>query len=179
MTPTDFDPDARPSKSQLKRDMLALQTLGARLVELTPSALASVPLSDDLRTAVQLCRRITAREGRRRQLQYIGRLMRDIDPEPVQRALDRIDAPGREDAALLHATERWRERLLGDPSALAEWRARLPGPADPAADAELVRLLAAAAAEHAQARHGRAYRELFRHLRAALERPAAAPHDEE
>lgn len=151
--------------------MHELQDIGERLVELRPNVLATMPLTEDLRDAVMLAQRIaSSREGRRRQLQYIGRLMRTLDAQPIREALERIADPGRQDAALQHAVERWRERLLAEPSALDDWFARH------GEDPELVRLLEQARVEQPSAqapgaRRGRAYRELFRRIRAALEPP--------
>jgi len=68
-----------PSKSQRKRDATALQDLGEQLVKLTPTQLSRVPLPDELRAAVRLARSITQRGGHKRQLQYIGKLMRQLD----------------------------------------------------------------------------------------------------
>lgn len=77
-----------PSKSQLKRDMLALQALGERLLPLPDERLQRLPVPPELVEAVRLARGIRAREGRRRQLQYIGRLMRGIDAQALRAALD-------------------------------------------------------------------------------------------
>src|SRR5256885_5763215 len=79
--------EERPSKSQRKRNMHALQDLGVELVELSDERLAAVDLPEPLREAVAEARRITDFEGRRRQMQYIGKLMREIDPEPIRAKL--------------------------------------------------------------------------------------------
>src|SRR5437867_9162471 len=79
--------EERPSKSQRKRDMHALQDLGAELIELSDENLAAVDLPELLLEAVSEARRISDFEGRRRQLQYIGKLMREIDPEPIRAKL--------------------------------------------------------------------------------------------
>ncbi len=163
-----IDRDAEPSKTQRKRQMHELQDVGEALVALPAHRLAGIPMPEQLRDAVMLAQRIaSSREGRRRQLQYIGRLMRTIDTQPIREALARAAEPGREDAALLHAVERWRERLLAEPAALDAWQA------EHGADEELVRLVEAARAEPRTpgtpgARKGRAYRDLFRRLRGAL-----------
>jgi ribosome-associated protein len=115
----EFEP---PSKSQLKRDAEALQEMGKTLVEL-PAArfaamMAKLDLPEDLREALSTCRAIHARGGRKRQLQYIGKLMRGIDAEPIRSALEGKD---REETALLHRLEHWRERLIAEgDTALAE-----------------------------------------------------------
>jgi ribosome-associated protein len=77
----------KPSKSQRKREALALQDLGETLVDLKPAQLEKIPLPEKLREAVLAARQMTQRGARKRQLQYIGRLMREIDPEPIRTAL--------------------------------------------------------------------------------------------
>ena len=96
--------DEIPSKTRKKQAMHELQALGAALVALPDGSLASISLPDSLAQAIGEARRITSREGKRRQLQYIGRLMRDLDPEPIRAGLDRIE--GRS------ATETARQRRL-------------------------------------------------------------------
>lgn len=113
-----FDP---PSKSQRKRDMHALQDLGTELVELTEEQLASVELPENLRDAVMEARRLAGEhEALRRQMQYIGKLMRHIDPQPLRASVDAYKAVSREATARLHLLERWRTRLLQDDNAVAE-----------------------------------------------------------
>lgn len=104
--------------------MTALQELGERIVALPAQALPQVPMDESLREAVMLARRITAHEGRRRQIQYIGKLMRGVDAAPIEAALEAIAQPAREDTALLHAAERWRTRLIEEPAALDQWLAQ-------------------------------------------------------
>lgn len=113
------------SKSQLKRDAEALQQMGKTLVELPPSRfsaiIAKLDLPDNLREALVACRAINARGGRKRQLQYIGKLMRGVAAEPIRRALDALEGKDRAATATIHRLEQWRERLIeeGD-AALAE-----------------------------------------------------------
>jgi ribosome-associated protein len=108
-----------PSKSQRKRDMHALQDLGTELVELNDEQLASVELPENLRDAVAEARRLEGKhEARRRQMQYIGKLMRHIDPEPIRASIDAFKAVSLEATARLHLLERWRTRLLEDENAL-------------------------------------------------------------
>lgn len=111
-------PAEAPSKSRRKAQAHALQTLGAQLVTLNPNQLAQVELPDALREAVQAAQRIHAHEGRRRQLQYIGKLMRNVDPAPIRARIDGWKAVSVEETARLHLIERWRERLLDEPAAL-------------------------------------------------------------
>jgi ribosome-associated protein len=87
-------PPAEPSKSQRKRDAHGLQNLGAQLVELKPAQLEKLALPDDLLNAVQAARAIPQRGARKRQLQYIGKLMRQIDPEPIRTALETLETGG-------------------------------------------------------------------------------------
>jgi ribosome-associated protein len=104
---------APPSKSQTKREMTALQHLGERLAALSPARLERLPLAEPLRQALLDSQRITSREAHRRQLQYIGRLMRaEPDPAGIASALEAMEAPGRQEKALSHRVERWRDRLL-------------------------------------------------------------------
>ncbi len=87
----DDSPQERPSRSQRKRDSHALQRLGEALTRLSPQEQAQLPISDDLRAALQEYRRLTSREGKRRQLQYLGRLMRDeASPETLVEAMERL-----------------------------------------------------------------------------------------
>lgn len=104
-----------PSKSELKRQMHALQEIGERLVALPNSQLAKMPIEDDsLRESIDLARRIKARSGRRRQLQYIGKLMRGIDPTPIIEALAALDGQHQADNARFHQLETLRDRLLSE-----------------------------------------------------------------
>lgn len=154
-----MEPD---SKSQRKREMLALQALGERLVELPAPQLDRIDLPADLREAVHAARAITARGGRKRQLQYIGKLMRGVDAQPIRDAIERLDGNDRAEQAILHRAESWRARLLdeGD-AALGELIDACPG-----ADRQHLRRLARdAAAERAAERPPRLQRELFRALR--------------
>ncbi|MFO1429523.1 MAG: ribosome biogenesis factor YjgA [Candidatus Competibacteraceae bacterium] len=79
----------KPSKTQRKREALALQKLGETLVTLKPTQLAQIPMPDELREAVLAAQSMPQRGAHKRQLQYIGRLMREIDPEPIRAALTR------------------------------------------------------------------------------------------
>jgi ribosome-associated protein len=115
-------PDEIPlSRTQLKKQMTELQDLGAELTLLNPEQLAEIALPESLQEAVLAAKRITRFEARRRQLQYIGRLMRQVDPGPIRAHLERRKASSRERTARLHQLERWRERLLADDAALGEF----------------------------------------------------------
>lgn len=111
----DNESEARPrSKSQLKRDMAELQELGERLVALPSQTLAKIDLPEWLRDAIKEAQRITAREGRRRQLQYVGRLMRDIDPAPIRAYLATLAAGHGREVQAFRALEGWRDRLIAE-----------------------------------------------------------------
>ena len=101
------------SKSEIKRDAEALKDLGAELVDLGKNALDRIPLDEDLRAAIELAQRIK-KEGRRRQLQLIGKLLRQRDPEPIQTALDKLKNRHNQQVALFHKLEQLRDRLIDD-----------------------------------------------------------------
>ena len=108
--PTDGEAaGARPSKTRLKHEMEALQELGETLVSLDAARLRSLELPERLVDAVVLARGITKHEARRRQMQYLGRLMRDVDPAPIRAALERWAAGAPSDHALFAAAEHWRD----------------------------------------------------------------------
>lgn len=147
-----------PSKTRRKKDMRALQDLGATLVGLEPSKLQALSLPERLADAIAQARSITKHEARRRQLQYVGRLMRDVDPEPLRAALERIQALPRAERARFAAAERWRDRLLEDELAVAGFVAAHPG----ADHAELAELVREARGERASGRPPHKIRALFR-----------------
>ena len=156
-----MEDDAPTSKTRKKKDMLALQDLGVELVELNEEQLASMQLPESLFDAVQEARRLTKHEARRRQMQYIGRLMRDIDAAPIRDRLDAWTGQGREHTAQLHSLERWREELLAGDPALARFLSQYPG-----ADSQKLRtLIRNARREQKETLPPRSYRELFRALR--------------
>ena len=106
------DEQERPSKSRRKRDMHELQDMGSALVDLSADRLARIDMPDALRNAVQEARRITSHEARRRQMQYIGRLMRDTDAAPIREALDAESGASAAENARLHRLEREGERRV-------------------------------------------------------------------
>ena len=153
--------EEKPSKTQRKRAMHELQALGERLVELNAEQLASVALPEALREALEQARHITRHEARRRQLQYVGRLMRQVDPEPIREKLNTWDGVSVEETARLHRIERWRDKLLEDNDAVASLAEAHPG-----IDTRRLRaLVRRAREERATGRPPRSTRELFRTLR--------------
>ena len=149
------------SRTQRKREALDLQRIGARLVALEAGELAKLPLPEELADAVHACRRIRAHEGRRRQLQFIGKLMRRIDPEPVLEALAALEGDSARSRYEFHQLESWREKLIEEDGALTEYLN-----AHPQADRQQLRRLIArvrgAADENQRKKESRA---LFRLLR--------------
>jgi ribosome-associated protein len=167
-------PVETPSKTRVKQAMQALQELGAELVALPADALARLALDESLHEAVRAAQRIQAHGGRRRQVLYVGKLVRALPEAEQQRLSAALDARRRghaADAALLHRAEHWRERLMSDDAALTELLRQRPQ-----LDAQQIgQLLRHARQERAQARPPRAYRDLFRLLKGALADDAAAP----
>ena len=146
--------------------MHALQDLGEVLVELEPKRLAAlvadVPLPEGLLEAIRDARAVTAWGGRKRALQYVGKLMREVDPDPIRDRLDRW-AQGRDlDVARQKALERWRERLLTEPDALDALAVEFPR----LDRVRLRSLIARSRDERDHAAPPHAYRELFRALKA-------------
>ena len=155
---------SQPSKTQRKQAMLALQQLGVRLSELSADRLSALELPERLADALATARKLTGHEARRRQMQYVGRLMRDVDPRPIEAQLARWAVAPNAEKARLAAVERWRERLLEDGQSLDLLCTKRPD-----ADRSLLASLAArAAAERNSGSQPHAFRELFRVLNALL-----------
>jgi ribosome-associated protein len=104
--------DERPSKSQLKREMHALQALGEQIIAMSPAERARFPLSDDMLAAVEETSRIRSREARRRHMQYVGKLMRREDLDAIQAVFDELEQQKRRRDLAFHRLEQWRDRLL-------------------------------------------------------------------
>jgi len=157
---------ARPSKTRLKQEAHELQALGEALAALPPDRLDALELDEPLRDALLEWRRTRSHEGRRRQMQYIGKLMRGVDVEPLQAAVAAARLGSARDALALHEAERWRDELIASDDAATRWLSAHPG-----ADAQRLRSLVrsarveSSAPAPADARRGRAYRELFRFVR--------------
>ena len=166
---SDSTPSEPPSKSARKRAMHDLQQLGLDLVALDPGRLSSLDLPERLADAIALARGITKHEGRRRQLQYIGKLMRDVDPAPLRAAFAAWERGPTIDRARFAAAEQWRDRLLDDADGLADFVA-----AHPVADRTvLAALVADARGERARASPPHKYRALVREVKRIVD--AAAP----
>jgi len=149
------------SRSQKKREVEELQRLGAALVELPAAQLEALPLPAPLVKAVLEAQRIRSHEARRRQLQFIGKVMRGVDPAPVRAALAEVAGQSATARARQKRLEGWRERLIGDDAALTAFASENPG-----ADLQVLRaLIRNARKEIAESRPPRAQRELFRLIR--------------
>ncbi len=149
------------SKTEMKNDMIALQKLGEELVELKPSALAKFPLPEDLAKAIKDAQRFN-KEARRRQLQYIGKLMRTIDPEPIQAALDKYNNKHAQATIVLHKLEQLRDKVVAEGDSAIEEVMELY----PQADRQRLRLLARQAAkEKNSTKPPKASREIFQVLK--------------
>ncbi|MBF9001700.1 MULTISPECIES: ribosome biogenesis factor YjgA [Vibrio] len=149
------------SKTEMKNDMLELQELGEELVALKPSVLEKFPLPDELAEAIRDAQRFK-NEARRRQLQYVGKVMRNIDPEPIQAALDKFRNKHSQNTAVLHKLEELRDRVIADgDDAIADVLEMYP-----AADRQRLRQLARQARkEKEQSKTPKAAREIFQTLK--------------
>jgi ribosome-associated protein len=149
------------SKTQRKREMHELQSLGAALVELSAAHLERIAMPEALAQAVHEARRIGSHEARRRQVQYIGRLMRELDAAPIRAQLAALQGGSAQERARQQRLEHWRARLLEEDGALTEFAHE-----HPACDLQQLRtLIRNARKEQAEARPPRAFRELFRVVR--------------
>jgi len=152
--------DIAPSKTKRKKDMHALQEIGEQLVELEPKKLAEFDLPEILSDAIRQARSMQKHGARRRQLQYIGRLMREVDALPIQQKLDSWRQVSIHQTARLHQLERWRESLLSDEHALTEFAQQYP-----AADLQRLRsLIRNAHKERAAGKPPKSFRLLFQEL---------------
>ena len=163
--PPGSEDDKPVSKTRRKKDMHARQALGEALVALTPAQLSGLDLPESLADAIAAARRIPTFEGRRRQMQYIGRLMRDVDPEPIAARLAALRHGRAQDNARHQEAERWRERLLAEDLALTELAAARPG----LDTQQLHTLVRNARRELARGAAPKANRALFRLLRESLQ----------
>lgn len=142
--------------------MLALQALGEQLVELAQNQIDKVEMPQDLREAVLFARTLKRGEARRRQLQYIGALMREIDPEPIRSALDEIGRGQSLDAGRFRKLEQWRDGLVDGNDELLEEILTEFGHAD---RQRLRRLVLSARKEREANKSPKSFRALFRYLR--------------
>ena len=162
-----MEEDLQISKSQRKREMQALQDLAEELVALGTDKLAELDLPARLLDAVLDAKRISKFGALRRQMQYLGRLMRNADSDVIRAQLDVWKGTSIAETARVHAIERWRTRLIGDELALGELLRQYPR-----ADAQRLRALIRNVKREAAAKKPpRSFRELFQELREILQRP--------
>lgn len=166
-----------PSKTDLKRESAQLQQLGELLLDLPAARLDKLLLPDKLREALDEARRITDFEGRRRQMQFVGKQMRTLDEDALQAvrtALAEQHSGSARDAQALHEAERWRDALIAGEEAVTRWLASHPD-----TDSQQLRALvrqarkdakpdAAAVSKGLAPRQGRAYREIFQLVKEQL-----------
>ena len=161
------------SRTDLKRESTELQMLGEDLLTLRVDLIERLDVSEKLKDAVAEAKRITNFEGKRRQMQYIGKLMRKVDPEVLETmrsALVEQNSGSAQENLVLHLTETWRDRLLASEDAFGEWITRCPD-----TDTQQLRALIRQARKDAvpekpgaAVRHGRAYRDIFQLVREHL-----------
>ncbi len=166
-----------PSKTQLKAEAGEKQALGEALITLRADLMARLDLPEKLLDALAQARRITNFEGRRRQMQFIGKLMRPLDAEPIRAAIDE-QANGSADLTLaLHLAEQWRDKLIASDETLGDWLNDYP-----ATDSQQLRTLIRQARKDIAKpetpgeapRHGKSYREIFQLVKQAMVREPEA-----
>lgn len=160
-----------PSKTQVKQQMLDLQSLGETLTTLSTDQLDQLELPEILRDALEELARVGKHEATRRHMQYIGKLMRELDAAPIREQLERWEAGTRAHKMIFKTAERWRERMLADAGALGEYLV-----AQPDADRELLaKLIEKARAEATAGQPPASSRKLFREIHQRLMKlPSAA-----
>jgi ribosome-associated protein len=167
------------SRTDLKKESLELQKLGEDLLTLRPDFMARLDLTEKLKDAVAEAKRISNFEGKRRQMQFIGKLMRLLEPaeiDAVRAVLNEQLSGSAADILALHQAQTWRDRLIADDDAFGEWIAK-----SPATDSQQLRALIRQARKDAKpekpgaaVRHGRAFRDIFQIVRSELSPENAA-----
>ncbi len=159
-----------PSKTQLKAEADEKQALGEALLTLRADLMARLELPEKLLDAIAQARRITNFEGRRRQMQFIGKLMRPLDAEPIRAAIDEQLNGSAQLTLALHQAEQWRDKLVASDDALGDWLTEYPD-----TDSQQLRALIRQARKDAKPekpgeapRHGKSYREIFQLVRQAM-----------
>ena len=173
-----------PTRTDLKKESTELQKLGEDLLTLRTDLITKLDLPDKLVEGVAEAKRITNFEGKRRQMQFIGKLMRKLEPskwDEIRAMLEEQHMPSAQETLVLHQTEQWRDRLIADDDAVGQWITL-----SPATDSQQLRALVRQARKDAKPekpgealRHGRAYRDIFQLVREALlvNQEGAAPDD--
>jgi ribosome-associated protein len=162
--PIDAEPWDRPSKTQRKKESHELQQLGEDLVALPDDRLDGLPMNESLREALRVYKKTRTHEGRRRQMQYVGKLMRRNDPEPLREAVASLKLGTAKSSLALHELEHWRSQMLVSDEILSTWVLQHPD-TDLQQLRSLVRAARKDAANSPEQRNGRAYRELFQFIK--------------
>ena len=159
-----------PSKTQLKAEADEKQALGEALLTLRADLMARLDLPEKLIDAIAQAKKITNFEGKRRQMQFIGKLMRPLDTEPIRAAIDEQKNGSAQLTLALHLAEQWRDKLIASDDAIGDWLAEHPD-----TDSQQLRALVRQARKDAKPekpgeapRHGKSYREIFQLVREAL-----------
>ena len=164
----DDDADTSLSKTQLKQKAHELQALGVQVAALSDERLAGLDISDALRHAIEVWRKTKSFEGKRRQMQYVGKLMRGADEAALREAVAAATIGSARATLALHQTERWRDELIADDEAMTRWQT-----AHPQTDTQQLRSLVRAArregAQPPDKRNPRCARELFQFIRPLLQ----------
>ena len=163
-----------PSKTQLKAEADEKQALGEALLTLRADLMARLDLPDKLRDAIASAKKITHFEGRRRQMQFIGKLMRPLDAEPIREAINEQLNGSAQLTLALHLAEQWRDKLVADDESLGSWLNEYPG-----TDAQQLRALIRQARKDVKPekpgeapRHAKSYREIFQLVKEAMKAKA-------
>ncbi len=154
----------RPSKTRRKAESHELQELGEAAAALPDTRLATLQVSEGLLDAIKAYKKTRTHEGKRRQMQYVGKLMRRDDIEPIRQAVTDMELGRAQDSLALHQAERWRAELIASDDAVTRWTEQ-----HPATDVQQLRSLIRAARKDAsltpEKRSGRAFRDLFQFLK--------------
>jgi ribosome-associated protein len=152
-----------PSKTQLKAEADEKQALGEALLTLRTDLIKRLDLPEKLLDAIKDCKKITNFEGRRRQMQFIGKLMRPLDPEPIREAINEQANGSAQLTLSLHLAEQWRDKLIAEDGALSDWLTAYPD-----TDSQQLRALIRQARKDIvpekpgeAPRHGKSFREIF------------------
>ena len=163
-----------PSKTQLKAEADEKQALGEALLTLRADLMGRLDLPDKLRDAIAEAKKITNFEGRRRQMQFIGKLMRPLDADPIREAINEQLNGSAQLTLQLHLAEQWRDKLVADDDALSAWLTEFPS-----TDAQQLRALIRQARKDYKPekpgeapRHGKSYREIFQLVKETMKRSA-------
>lgn len=166
-----------PSKTQLKAEADEKQALGEALLTLRADLMARLDLPDKLLDAIKDAKKITNFEGKRRQMQFIGKLMRPLDPDPIREAINEQLNGSAQLTLALHLAEQWRDKLVADDEALQPWLVEYPD-----TDSQQMRALIRQARKDYKPekpgeapRHGKAYREIFQMVKEMMKAKAEGP----